>query len=274
MILYSSEVNYQRQKEIFSEQVLSAGDSVLVITNEAQKRLSEYWMKFSDDSGISLVTYDEYRYNPDDSRDKLLFRNWYTRYLSGKEWQELPVFARDTASNSLIFSDTLLDIYIYRYSELDFPPAGKQILKSVNDFEGIYTYWRQDSRLITDEKSCNGGLSWRVPEFSATFEMPLDSILIDNADELIISASACCYFAETGSSKLVISVEDSTCALFWNALDAETDLPEYNVWWPVIFRQKIESGLIKKGAMMKVYLWNIEGKPVYIDCFLVEISVR
>jgi len=274
MINYSRKVSYRKQKEILVSQVISQNKDCVVITDEVQKRLGEYYCRFDKNSNVEFQDFMEFKNDTTDRRGKLLLLNWYTEYLSGTENENLPYYARHISSdNKLIFQDRQLNISIYEMEHFHLPEqAGATLLYTFNGFEKKVTYWNQDDSDITNEKFFEGDRSNRVREFSSTFEYPLDSLETNDFTRIIIYGSLFCNFNDRSGAKLVVSVEDKNSTYIWKAHEAARDIKAYSNWWPVKYEVELDRRSIKKDSKLKVYLWNIEKENAFIDNFEVMIK--
>ncbi len=189
MVRYAQKVEYRMQREIVVEQVLEKNSDCIIITNEIQKRLLAYYSGFDEDHSRRFLSYKEFEADNTVSGEKLLLLNWYTRYLSGMEQNDLPYYARNISpSNELIFENKELDLSIYKLIELVSPEQyGTPLLSTFNDFENKVSFWKQNDQDISTSIKFEGAKSNRVNEFSSTFEYPLDSLQLDYSHALLIT---------------------------------------------------------------------------------------
>ena len=272
MVDYAHKINYKKQKEIFTEYVIKSTDSVVVITNDVQKRLGNYFNSFKNNN-ITILNYDEYEYDPGDSRRKILFLNWYTRYLSGKDYNDLPNYAKNiSTNNNLLLQNKKLNLEIYEMNDFSIPDkTGKLLLHSLNDFEDKTNYWNQRNEDISNEIKYEGSASNKVTEYSATFEYFTDSLDLENLNQLFISCKVYCNFQDKTNSKFVISVENKDGAYIYDGVDINKYIKSYSNWWPVKHEIILMKSDIKEKSKIKVYLWNVDKQKGYIDNFQVEI---
>jgi hypothetical protein len=268
---YAHKIDYRKQKEIFTEHILKSNDSSLVITNEVQKRLGDYYSKFSDAN--NFLNYKEFRYDSTDNRKKILFLNWYTRYLSGMDFHDLPYYAKNISpNNTLLFQDKKLNISIYEMKDFSIPDqTGIMLFHSINSFEKKAENWKQNDKDISGEVKYEGNYSIRVNEYSSTFEFFLDSLDFRNTSQLLIRCSAFCNYNDHTKSKLVISVENEEGVYIWNSMDIDKYIKAYSNWWPISHEINVNESDIKENSKLNIYLWNVDKKKAYLDNFQVEI---
>ncbi|MGC9375948.1 MAG: hypothetical protein ACP5DQ_13045, partial [Bacteroidales bacterium] len=273
MIKYAHEVKYGKQKEIFKEMVLETNDSITVITNDVQKRLGNYYNNFNSNSLIKIMNYNEFKCDSSDYRTKVLFLNWYTRYLSGLDNHDLPYYAKNLSNkNELLYQDKELNIKIYEMKNFSSPKQqGYLLYHSLNDFENNISYWNQNEENISNNVYYKGEASIRVHEYSSTFEYPIDSLPLENVNQLFISCHVYCNFADKTNAKLVISIENSDGAYIWDGIEINKYIKAYSNWWPIKHEISVKESELKENSKIKVYLLNIDKKKAYIDNFEVEI---
>lgn len=273
LVNYAQKIKYVKQKEIFTEYILKANDSSIVITNDVQKRLGNYYDNFKNNSKNTLVHYKEFKYDSTDTRKKILFLNWYTRNLSGMDNHDLPYYAKNISpSNKLLYQNKELNIAIYEIKDFSIPELTyKLLLHSINDFESKMDNWNQNSENITQETKYDGNNSMQVIEYSPTFEYYLDSLDLKNINQLFISCSAYCNYQDKTSSKLIISVENKEGAYIWNGVEINKYIKAYSNWWPIKHEVSLKKSDIKENSKIKVYLWNEDKQKAYIDNFQVKI---
>ncbi len=273
MVNYAQKIKYGKQKEIFSEMVLKTNDSILVITNEVQKYIGNYYNKFNSNSSISIVNYNDFTYDTSDNRKKILFLNKYTQYLSNMDEHDLPYYAQHISKdNRLLFQDKELNIAVYEMNDFSIPENSSHLLfNSLNDFEKNTPYWNQNELTISNEIYYKGKSSFQVLEYSSTFEYPIDSLPLDNLNQLFISCNAYCYYTDKTNSKLVISIENSKGIYILESIEINKYLNAFSNWWPIKHEISIHKNDLKENSKIKIYLWNIDKKKAYIDNFEVKI---
>ena len=274
MIRYARQVKYRVQRKIVEELVLENHSDCIIITNEIQKRLLTYYSGFDEVQSRRILSYKEFEADTAMVGKKLLLLNWYTRYLSGMEQNDLPYYARNfSPQNKVVYENDELDLIIYELEELFLPGQSGTLLHSTfNDFENEVPFWNQDEGDISTRIHFAGAKSNRVSEFSSTFEYPLDSLEAKYTHGLLIQCSVFCYAVDKTGSQIVVSLEDSTGTYFWKALEVNRYLKAYSNWWPLAFDVIISQEDLKRASLLKVYVWKSDESDLYIDNFSVQIT--
>lgn len=273
MVQYAQKVNYTKQKKIFIRELLNSNDSTIIITNPVQKRLGDYYMKFAKNRACTIADYNEFKYDPADARTKILMLNWYTRYLSTMDYNDLPYYAKNiSAKNKLLFQDKELNMSMYEMTDFSIPDqTGKLLLKSTNDFEKTARHWNQQNENLSHEIKYEGKASNQMSEYSSTFEYYIDSLDLTGINKIYINCNVYCYFKEPTSSNLVISIENKEGTYLWQGLDITKYIRAYSNWWPVTHEVSINKSELKENSKIKVYLWNKDQQLAFADNFKVVI---
>lgn len=275
MITYAQQVKYRKQRKTITEQVLENNKDCTVISNEVQTRLLEYYSGFNIDQSCRFLSYEEFEADAATGGTKLLLLNAHTRYLSGMSHKDLPNYARFISpKNELIFENKELNIALYELTEFTKPGHSQSVsLSTMNDFENAVPFWKQDEQDLSTDIKYAGAKSNRVPQFSSTFEYPLDSLRGGgDSPDLLIQCSLFCYAEDKTSTKVIVSLENSESTYFWEALEINSYLRAYSNWWPVSFNVPILQKDFQKDSRLKIYVWNDDNQTVYIDNFNIEIS--
>jgi len=276
MVRYAQEVKYRIQREIVIKQALDNNRDCLIVTNEVQKRLLRYYSGFDEEQGSRFLSYEEIDAEMVRGKQTLLLLNWYTRYLSGMDANDLPHYALEISlSNELIFENRDLDLFIYKLKV--FPPAGREgmlLLSTLNDFENEIPFWSQNDQDYSSDIKYAGSKSNRVTEYSSSFVYPLDSLQDRDTHDLMIQCSLFCYAQDKTDAKIVVSVEDHEGTYIWKALEVNSYLKAYSNWWPLTFSVPINQKDLKTMSRLKVYVWKSDDKPFHIDNFGVKILSR
>jgi len=271
MVKYAQKVQYRTQKDIIYDYVLDQeDDDCIIITNNAQKRFLNYYSAFNENNRLRFMDYKEFEYDSTNTQRKILLLNFYTRYLSGMDINEIPYYARNIPStNTLLFENKELNISIYEMNEFSLPEISElTLLKTINDFEGIIPNWNQAE--ISTEISYAGEKSNKVSEYSATFQYPVDSLDLSNSNGLLIRCNLYCYFEDETDSKLVVSIADDSGAYVWKAMALNKYIKAYSNWWPVEFEISIDHRELRKDSYLGIYLWNMSRDEAYIDNFEIK----
>jgi len=268
-IKYSISVNYQKQKEIVYENVLTKYDSCYVITNNVQKNIGEYYNNF-ENSKHTYLKFNDFSFDTLDNRKKILFLNPHTEYLSKLSDTDLPYYAiYIDSANNLLFEDEKLKIKIYELNRIVEPEI---LVESYNDFEKTeLEYWTQTPEEFTTNEKYEGISSMSVNEYSATFIFPLDSLKNKEFNNLLVYTQLYCNYEDKTSSKLVISVEDKDGIYIWESKEINSYIKAFSNWWSVSFELNIASQEIKENSKLCIYLWNNDKQTAFIDNFDIKI---
>ncbi len=274
MIPYAQKIKYSEQREIAQAHILDIEDECLVITNDAQKRLLRYYKGFAEDPNLSFVNFGEFKYDSSDFRMRILMLNWYTRYLSNLDDNDLPYYARNiSGANKLIYKNEELSIRIYEMLDFKIPlNTGKVLVSSLNDFEKGMPYWSQTEDALSSDIKYAGDKSNQVSGFSSTFVYPVDSLQISESHNLLINCSLFCYFEDDTKAKIIISLENDSGAYVWEGKGINKFINAYSNWWPVEHEVEISKADLKDGSNIMIYVLNEDKKTAYIDNF--EVSIQ
>lgn len=269
-IQYARKVEYRAQRAITYQQFIDKNEPCYIITDPVQQRLGEYYSRFSPNRKDQFLSFEQVDFDSLDGRKQYLYLNWHTQYLSGLNSSDLPDYVRDldTTANPAVYQNKALNLAIY---ELRAKPqafkVGATLLRSLNDFEQKYTYWEQSSGGLNHREK----QAYRFNEFSATFNYPLDSLGKIQTSGIRIAAKALLNVPNATRCKLVISIENSEGAYFWQALDLAKFIKVYDNWWPVNFEVEVAKTALKPNSRLKVYLWNEDKKEAWVDDFEVQV---
>jgi hypothetical protein len=270
---YAKQVKYRQQKELVTDQVLKINQGSIVVSNEVQIRLIQYYNGFREDQNHRFISYDEYEPENSVNRQELLLLNWYTRYLSGMDQNDLPFWARNIPMDiEPLFKSEDPELTIFHIADLPLiNTSWIPLLSSFNDFEGDIPFWRQKKNDFTKDITYAGKTSNRVSGFSSSFEYPLDSLQIELRHDLRVHCSLYCYAESITNAKLVVSIENSSGTGFWQALEMNRYIKAYSNWWPLKFDVAIPQKDLVPESVLKVYVWKNDNSIVYIDNFKVHL---
>ena len=264
MAHYAKNVNFKEQEKIFKETVLTLDPPALVLTSQVQKNVAQYLNGFKT-SEIEILSYNEFN-DPSDIADKpiYLFKNYYTRYLSGMTEAQLPFYARLTDNYTKLFEDSKLDIQLFKIDTLS---ISKEILETHNDFEGVNPEWSNYRE--NDKYVYSGSYSSLLEKYSSTFRFKLDTLSAGNARQLIISASFRVLQMKDSEVSFVISTDSG----FWKGTGFKNQIKAYGNWMPVTVTNVIDLNTIPPNAIFSLYLLNDKEEETYLDDFSISISV-
>lgn len=273
MIHYAQGLKYKEQRKVFQEQVLVSGDSCTVVTNDVQKRLGAYYQAFDTSGRVKFYNYKEFEADTSDTARIILFRNWYTRYLTNTEFHELPYYAKNVhPNNRLLYENEALNIEVFEMSDFTSPQKnGKELLYSLNTFEKETTFWVQEATLLNKKVKFQGETSIQTKEFSARFEFPMDKLDNKGISQISIQSSLQCYFENQTNALLVMAIEHNGESYIWEGIKINKHLKAYSNWWPIKHEINIEKRNLKEGSILKIYVWNQDKQKGYIDDFEVRV---
>jgi len=273
-IPYAQKVNYRKQKAIMEEQVLKNNQEYHIVTNEVQKRLLDYYSGFNADQVQRFLSYEAFERDHSGEGKKLLLLNWYSRYLSGMELNDLPFYARNISPDiKPVFESEDLKLAIYDMEDLPTRDLDEiPMVTSFNDFENSVPYWKLNENDISGEIKYDGTKSNRISEFSSTFEFPLDSLNVSDSNEFLVQCKLYIYATDKTETKVIVSLENADNTYFWKALDVSRYLKAYSNWWPVSFDVILLPKDLKPKSLLKIYVWKNDETDVFIDNFDIKIS--
>lgn len=273
MIRYARELQYRRQRALLKEEVLLKHPSATIVTNEVQKRLLQYYSRFDEDQMHRFVSYEEFETDPERKGDLLLLQNGHTRYLSGMDLYDLPVWARDISGDAkALFRSDLPEMALYAMQDLSLLHQEKiTLFSSMNDYETPVPFWDQQAKDLSNNFAYAGTRSNRIREFSSTFAYPLDSLDLGSRPKLLVQCHLYCLARDKTNARIIVSLENSQDTPFWKSLEVSKYLKAYDNWWPVKFELPINDA-IQPGTNLKVYVWKTDNSELYIDNFAVRIA--
>jgi len=273
MIRYAQQLGYRKQREIVVEQLLHNRQDYLIVTNKVQKQLLEYYSGFEKVHIRRFVSYEEYVPKTSKEEPELLLLNWHTRYLSGMNHQDLPIYARHIPSEiDPVYLNESLDLAIYEMKDLPYLKLQENPLVSTwNDFEETVPFWTQDERDLSDRIKYGGARSNKVSRYSSTFKYPLDSLERETAEGLLIRCTLFCYAEDQTTARMVFSLVNDSGNIFWEAFEVNKYLKAFSNWWPMDYEVLIPQKDLKPGSLLKVYIWKTDQSTLYIDDFHIQL---
>jgi len=266
MFIYAGEVSYQKQKEIVQDELIAKNQDYIVITDEVQKRLGYYYSGFNDSARCRFINYaeaDTFHF-PSNAR-KILLNNWYTRYLSGMDDQDLPYYA--TTAENPVFKDEKHNLFIFELK--DFARRAR-LFSTENDFESEKPFWKQSSGK-SNEQVYAGSYSEKPVEFSSSFSISLDTLNLHSISQVVVSPKLKIFAGDDAECSVVISMNSNGEQYFWRGFNLSKYVKSKGSWWPASFNEIIEEDTIRNNTTLNVYVWNNKKNEIYIDNFEVEI---
>ncbi len=273
MISYARQVKYRKQKEVLMEQVIRNRQDRIIVTDEVQKRLLEYYSGYHKDQIQRFLSFEEFESHRATKEEPLLLINWHSRYLSGMNRQDLPVYARNIpAAIDPVYINQSLDLVLYEIRDLPLPhQKPTSLLTTLNDFERPAPFWKQNEKDISSQIKYGGARSNRVSEYSSTFEYPLDSLGKEPAQDLLVHTSLFCFAENKTKARIVISLENDGGIPFWETLEMNKYLKAFSNWWPITYEVTIPRTHLKQDSRLKIYVWKTDRSTLYIDDFHIKI---
>lgn len=266
MFIYARKVNYEKQKEIIQRELIDKNGVCVVITDEVQKRLGNYYSGFSPNAACRFINYIEAdTFHFQKNAKIILLNNWYTRYLCGMDDQDMPAFA--TTAVNPVFKDEKLNLVIFELNGLG---KGQQLFSTENDYESPKEYWSQSSNR-SNVHAYSGSFSEKAGEFSAICSIPLDSLLSDSNPKLTVFSKLQIFALNEAECNLVVSMESNGEQYFWQGFNLSKYVKSKGSWWSASNNLVIDRLTIRKNSMIKIYIWNNKKNEIYIDNFKVEL---
>lgn len=261
MMRYARKVDYKRQKANVMNELIDKNGQCVVITDVVQKRLGNYYSRFSSNAPCQFISYAEADYfHFKNNVRKYLLNNWYTRYLSGMDDQDLPFYA--VSASYPVFSDKKLNFYLY---DLGNNKLSQQLLfKAENNFETPAKFWNNATDLVGD-RVFSGKYSERLGEFSVCCTIPIDSLLTDSIKQIVVSPKLEILAVNSAECSLVITMETNGKQYFWKGFELSKYIKSKGSWWQSAVNEIIKREDIKANSVMKIYVWNNNKNEIYID---------
>ncbi len=264
MGLYAQKVGFRTQEKNFTETITTIDQPSLILTNPVQKNLAPYLNKFKENKS-RIESYIEF--NPEETRTNVpiyLFKNYYTRYLSGLSEQQLPFYVRITNNYKKIYENSLLDIQVFKVDTLTIE---QDILDKTNNFEGGAIGWSNFQ--ANDKIVYSGSYSSSLGKFSSTLRVKIDTLNLNNVEQLIVTTNFHAYLKEESEVSFVISSSSG----FWRGTNFRKQIKAYGNWIPVNISEVIDISNFKPGDTLSFYILNNDENEVYLDDFHIDLSV-
>ncbi len=261
MMRYARKVDYKRQKANVMNELIDKNGQCVVITDVVQKRLGNYYSGFSSIAPCQFISYAEAdTFHFKNNVRKYLLNNWYTRYLSGMDDQDLPFYA--VSASYPVFSDKKLNFYLY---DLGNNKLSQQLLfKAGNNFETPARFWNNATDLVGD-RVFSGKYSEKLGEFSVCCTIPIDSLLTDSIKQIVVSPKLEILAVNSAECSLVITMETNGKQYFWKGFELSKYIKSKGSWWQSAVNEIIKREDIKANSVMKIYVWNNKKNEIYID---------
>lgn len=274
-VIYARKVNYNKQKQNFKEQIINSQNNCVIITDDVQSRLAEYYLAFKK-SDIEITHFEAFQFDPSDSRKIFVYLNAHTQYLSGFKSSDRSYYLKDIhLHNKLIFENPELSISIYEMDKQSLEEEKvNKVLWCTNDFEKVDSHWVQDKGDISTQQAYSSSHSNRLQEYSSTFRLSLDSLDLSQAKTLVVEYGLYMLSHEPIKAGLVLSLENSGGVYHWESVDPNKFVKAYSNWWLVSQQTNIKVTDIKLNSVLKIYVWNQQKQEVYIDDVQIMIGTK
>jgi hypothetical protein len=274
-IKYARNIDFRTQQEVLKKEIFDQYDAAYIITNPVQAHLGNYYNAFSDSGEYTFLTYGKFDPDTLKNKKKLLFLNWYPRFLSNINYESLPYYVRIIDSeNKLRYDYERLGIYLYELNRIKIPnTSGKVLFEGKHDFESATPkYWNEDIQRRTTSIKHTGDYAHKPAEYSTTFISELKNFTEKNTTKLSIRVKAFTYWDQETKAQLVISISDENGKdYFWKGKDIQSSIQAYSNWWPVELNTEVSLKNIPSSAYMKIFIWNKEKSEAYVDDVTIEI---
>lgn len=112
---YANSIHFAQQKKIIQEQILQNKDSITILTDAVQVRLGKYAQGFPTQSSIQWLEFPALIPDTLSKKKVILLDNWYTHYLTGKDWDNKPEYVKQADKTlPIIYKDSITGIHIYQ----------------------------------------------------------------------------------------------------------------------------------------------------------------
>ena len=268
-VKYANEVDYTAQKWFYQRNIVRS-DVDVVVSDEVSKRYLNYFAGFNAKGKQFLSFQEAEEKGLPENASAYLLKNSYTNYLSGAKGASLPFFVQypEMVYDTFLVSRTQ-DIVLYDVERWVKP---KSYLQSKNGMEKEMEFWTFDKWALDVEHALEGKYSNRAKEFSSTFTMDLSRIDTIQTEMAIVEANVFANVPDETTASMVISIDNKEGTVFWEAFSIQPMLKSYGGWWPVQVNKMLPKENLAPGNTLKVYVWNKELEPVYLDNFEVKIS--
>jgi len=243
----------------------------IVITDPVLKRISDYYLEF-DTVNTQFVSYfDVPNFKFNNNEKIFILINDYTTWMSDMSPQRLPLFLLnyndapyrkvDSTSNMRLYEIPKYECLLLMYNnETNF----------TNNFEDDSLLgWDTNPASLTKEKYFTGLRSNIIlgQGYSSTLVEPLASLISDSASLIDVTLSAAVFLTNSADGKMVMSLETSKGkSLQWLGKSLRSEIRNSNEWKIITYKNRIAIPAdTLKDVLFKIYFWNDNNKPFYID---------
>lgn len=260
--------SYEIQKQALVETILEKQENCIVISNDVQTRESKYYSGFKNSKNIQFVSFSEVTDEIlNSTTKKILVLNPYTLYLSNQNFTDLPFYATFLdAENKMLYRNDELNMSIIELNKLAF-----KLVESSNDFEQEIQNWTYPKEQISNKIAKSTQNAHEVGEYSATFQLALDTVTKGLTSGLIIKTELFHLFKDTTEAQVVVSIEANNEVYYWKngGLSYFTDNDE--AWKKLDLEFSISKAELKPNSLLKIYVWNPKKQACLIDDFKITL---
>jgi hypothetical protein len=258
-IRYASTLNYKGQMEIIKSRFLSGHYSGYIITDEVQKRLIEYYSGFTTSNDIQCIKFDSINFDTlAKEKSCYVLLNQYTMQLSNLNKNELPYFVGLADSSQYVYRNPELNIEIIKLDLLKTPVLLKEFKFGFEPNDGI------SISSVSNLQMYSGGFSNRVEEYSYTFEYYTDSIS-SSCSKLVLKYQSAFYKEKSSVAAFVVSLDNGGAPYLYHSVLCDHYIKAYSNWAIAKFNYMIPMDSIRRGSILKIYVWNPDKELFYMD---------
>ena len=271
MITLAQQNDYPAQVKFIKQNIASQEGSMAIMTDPVQSRIGSYLIEF--DTNKKFLPYNEIGQVIEMKQPKVLLLNAYTEFFAATNRYLYPYYVKNTIKKGVPkFQNKALNIKLYKLDSIVEPKiTGKLIAHTFQDFEDNYPNWQNFEQSITDSVNFNGSYSSDIAEYSATYQIDIDTSIVQQKSDLYIELKAQTLVKDSTEILAVAttSVNDST--LFWRGDQINEFQKVFTNWWPIKIEFVIPANQLHYGTKLKIYFWNKEREKAIVDN--IEINV-
>ena len=271
-VLIGIQSNYEAQKLLINNHLLGASERAVVITNTVQKTFAEYYQGFQSEGKPRWITYKEEPGYAFQSNDEIyVLNNSSTQALSALSYFDAPLYAR-RIPDGVEPIHVEKGLVLYRVMNRGELILEESIMFQSNDFEQPNSYWSDYSETVSSEYSLSGIASNVIPAhgFSASYNLPFSDLIALGANFTHLVCSINIRAEDVEEIELVLIAEEGGENQLWNSSKGASFEPLQDNWWRAVKHQEYNLDKLSE-AVLRVYVWNRGGDPIFVDDFEIEV---